>query len=376
MNVLIVTFLVAHSPSGVVTYYQTLAKDLKRKGVNVRVIESTHTPFFWNKSLNLLKRIANPLGIKSRIFYEEASYFVRLYLAVRKIRKENFSVIHAQDVRSGVAAYLALGKKVPIVLTCHFNDDPVTEYISAHSLSQSFVERITDWYKWLFSHVNSYVFVSNYAYEKSKHLLPDGINKIIQYNTVQIDEPPVKEARSDASKFLISNVGYVDERKNQELLIRAGQELRNKGITNFAIWLIGDGPKRKEYEQLVQALGLTEQVQFHGRQPAPWKLVAQTDLYIHTALNDNCPYSIIEAFAVKTPVLALPVGGVPELLPDERSKLRSADATQVADQIVAHLDAGVRKELAESQAVFASQNFNHELALDKLIDFYRKATLQ
>jgi glycosyltransferase involved in cell wall biosynthesis len=219
------------------------------------------------------------------------------------------------------------------------------------------------------------VFVSNYAYEKSKHLLPAGINKIIQYNTVQVDEIPAKGEKSDADKFLISNVGYVDERKNQELLIRAGQELRNKGIINFAIWLIGDGPKRKEYEQLVQSLGLTEQVQFHGRQPAPWKLVAQTDLYIHTALNDNCPYSIIEAFAVKTPVLALPVGGVPELLPDERSKLRSTDAVQVAEQIIAHLDAVVRKELAESQTVFASQNFNHELALDKLIDFYRKAIL-
>lgn len=375
MNVLIVTFLVAHSPSGVVTYYQTLAKDLKRKGVNVRVIESTHTPFFWNKSLNLLKRIVNPLGIKSRIFYEETSTFARLYLAVRKVRKENFSVIHAQDVRSGVAAYMALGKKVPIVLTCHFNDDPVTEYISAHSLSQSFVGRIAEWYKWLFSYVKSYVFVSNYAYEKSKHLLPDDINKIIQFNTVQVPELPDREPRADAGKLLISNVGYVDERKNQELLIRAGQELRNKGITNFAIWLIGDGPKRKEYEQLVQSLGLTEQVHFHGRQPAPWKLVAQTDLYIHTALNDNCPYSIIEAFAVKTPVLALPVGGVPELLPDERSQLRSANATQVAEQIIDHLDAGVRKELADSQAVFASRNFNHELALEKLIDFYRKATI-
>jgi glycosyltransferase involved in cell wall biosynthesis len=78
---------------------------------------------------------------------------------------------------------------------------------------------------------------------------------------------------------------------------------------------------------------------------------------------------------VKTPVLALPVGGVPELLPDERSKLRSTDAVQVAEQIIAHLDAVVRKELAESQTVFASQNFNHELALDKLIDFYRKAIL-
>jgi glycosyltransferase involved in cell wall biosynthesis len=375
MNVLIVTFLVAHSPSGVVTYYQTLAKDLKKKGVNVQVIDPTRTPFFWNKSLNLLKRIVNPLGIKSRIFYEETSTFARLYLAVRKVRKENFSVIHAQDVRSGVAAYMALGKKVPIVLTCHFNDDPVTEYISAHSLSQSFVGRITEWYKWLFSYVKSYVFVSNYAYEKSKHLLPADINKIIQFNTVQVPELPAREPRADPGKLLISNVGYVDERKNQELLIRAGQELRKKGITNFAIWLIGDGPKRKEYEQLVQSLDLTDHVHFHGRQPAPWKLVAQTDLYIHTALNDNCPYSIIEAFAVKTPVLALPVGGVPELLPDERSQLHSANAGQVAEQIIAHLDAGVRKELADSQAIFASQNFNHELALDKLIDFYRKATI-
>ena len=374
MNILIVTFLAAYSPSGVVTYYRTLSQDLVRRDCRVTVVETTDTPPFWNKLLNILGHVFRRLGTVSRVIWDEASYFVRLYLGARARRGEGFDVIHAQDVRSGVAAWLALGKTVPVVLTCHFNDDPVTELIAANTLPDWLQHQLTRWYAYLFAQVKNYVFVSDYAYQKSKHLLPTDVNKVILHNTVSTEIATATITHEVGEEGLtISNVGYIDERKNQKLLIDVADELRRRGVAPFNIWLIGDGPKRTEYEQLVADLKLTDHVTFYGRQAAPWRLVAQTDLYVHTALNDNCPYSIIEAMAVQTPVLALPVGGIPEMVPGREGLLQHTDVQGVTDEIMHYFDPTERKRLAIRQADFAAVHFDHETALTRLIAFYKQA---
>lgn len=370
MNVLIATFLVPTSPSGVVTYCRTLAKDLTREGVQVTQVDASHTPTVWKKVLGVLKRIMRPLGGASWVVYDEFAYFTGLYLATRKHRNAGIDLIHAQDVRSGVAAYLALGRRTPIVLTCHFNDDPVKELVLAYALKPSFTRQLTAWYQYLFSYVKNYVFVSNYAYTQSRHLLPEDITKRVLPNTVQLEG--VSVSRTPSPTLTITNVGHIDERKNQKLLIEIGHELRSRNLSNFNIWLIGDGPKRQEYEQLAETLGLKEQVKFYGRHTAPWQLVAQSDLYIHTALNDNCPYSIIEAFAVQTPVLALPVGGIPEMLPESNGPLRGTDARSLASEIAPYFEADRRASLTEAQAIHADYKFNHRKSVNELITFYRQ----
>ncbi|GAB3558487.1 glycosyltransferase family 4 protein [Spirosoma fluminis] len=373
MKILIATFLVPTSPSGVVTAYKALANDLVGEGQDVHVVDSSDTPALWRKALGVLKRIMRPLGGAASVIYDEFAYFTGLYLAVRKRKAIGFDVIHAQDVRSGVAAYLALGRQVPVVLTCHYNGDPVTELVTHFNLKPWFTRQLTAWYAYLFAHIEHYVFPSNYSYVKSKHLLPGSIHKLVLYNTINRKMLTGLKSREASDRVLISNVGYIDERKNQKLLIQIGHELRRRGIVNFAIWLIGDGPKRAEYEGLVEEYGLTEQVKFYGRQATPWQLVAQSDLYVHTSLNDNCPYSIVEAMAVKTPVLALPVGGIPEMLPEQYGPLRGTDVSDITSEVIGYFDPEKRTGLMRAQSVHADQLFNHRKALDQLMSFYQYA---
>lgn len=374
MNVLIATYLVPTSPSGVVTYSRTLASDLLGAGVAVHTVDASHTPVIWRKCLGVLKRVMRRLGGPFHVVYDEFAYFTGLYLATRKLRGTTFDLIHAQDVRSGVAAQLALGGQVPIILTCHFNDDPVQELVNLFALKPGFTRQLTAWYTYLFTYVSNYVFVSDYAYVQSKHLLPTGINKRILRNTVQFKTDARRKQPKDdaASPLIISNVGYIDERKNQKLLLQIGHELRTRGIHQFHLWLIGDGPKREEYTQLANELDLTDQVTFFGRQEAPWLLVAQSDLYIHTALNDNCPYSIVEAFAVGTPVLALPVGGIPEMLPKFFGALQGTTVDELASEIAHYFDPRQRQRLVRAQAVHADVAFNHQANLTKLLSFYQQ----
>ena len=372
MNVLIVTVLAPHSPSGVVTYYNTLTQDLTNQGMNVSVINALDTPFFWKKFLGLLKRIMHPFGKASQAMFEEFSQFTGIYMAVRGKITQKPDLIHAQDAKSGVAARMALNTKTPIVMTCHFNDNPVSELVERFPMNSWFETRFTAWYTYLFSQIKSYVFVSDYACERSKFLLPGDAQKITIHNTVTINSTSNNGSLNGVGTLIISNVGYVDERKNQKLLILIGDELRKRGIGNFAIWLIGDGPKRQEYAQLANSLGLTDHVKFYGQQPEPWQLVSQSDLYVHTALNDNCPYSIIEALAVKTPVLALPVGGIPEMLPKHAGLLTGTDVETLTDQVEAYFNLEKRMQLKQAQALHADDYFNHLKSLTKQINFYHQ----
>ena len=370
--VLIATVLVNHSPSGVVSYYNRLADDLQKQGINVRILDASATPFVWRKSMGVLKRAMSLFGSGSQALYEEFAYFTSVYWTFRRQRNTGVDLIHAQDARSGAAAFLALGKRVPVVLTCHFNDDPVTELTNRFSIGEGLRRRLVDWYSYLFSHIKSYVFVSDYAYQKSKHLLPDDVQKITIRNTVAIESDDNSTEVVPTDRIVISNVGYIDERKNQQLLLRIGYGLKQRGFVNFAIWFIGEGPKRAEYEQLTKQLNLTEHVTFYGQQSVPWKLVAQSDLYIHTALNDNCPYSIIEALAVQTPVLALPVGGIPEMLPKQAGLLHGKNIDELTDEVAAYFDTDRREQLRQAQAAHADLHFNHRKSLTKLISFYHQ----
>ncbi|MFD2934880.1 glycosyltransferase family 4 protein [Spirosoma flavum] len=375
MNVLIATYLVASSPSGVVTYYQKLATDLAKAGVGVQTVDASHTPLVWRKCLGLLKRIMRPLGGIAQVAYDEFAYFTGVYLAVRKLRHTNLDLIHAQDARSGVAAWLALGKHVPVILSCHFNDDPVTELALSFSLKPWATARLSSWYRYLFSTIKNYIFSSEYAYTKSKHLLPTSFSKHILYNTVSLQATKAPVTRRPSDLFRISNVGYIDERKNQQLLLQLGHELCQRGHVDFIIWLIGDGPLRSVYEQLASTLGLTKQVHFYGQQATPWQLVAQSDLYVHTALNDNCPFAILEAFAVQTPVLALAVGGIPEMLPVGSGLLPDAELSRLTDEVIRCFNPLRRAQLTEAQSKFANQRFNHQTNLEKLLTFYRQAVV-
>lgn len=376
MNILIATYLVPTSPSGVVTFYRELTGDLLATGVSVQTVDSTSTPLAWSKFLGGLKRIMRSLGNRSSVIYDEFAYFTGVFLATRRLRRTNVDVIHAQDVRSGVAAYLALGRRVPVVLTCHFNDDPVRELVLQFNLKSGFTRWLTAWYVYLFKYVHHYVFTSEYTYTQVKHLLPTDIHKRIIRNAVRLmaSDQPARPTDIAPDRLIISNVGYIDERKNQQLLVQIGHELVKRGIGNFQLWFIGDGPKRADYTALAQELGLTDHVRFFGQQTAPWRLVAQSDLYVHTALNDNCPYSIIEAFAVGTPVLALPVGGIPEMLPEGIGALRGKTVAELTDEVAQYFDPKIRRRVTDAQTDYAALVFNRQANLEKLLSFYQQIT--
>lgn len=125
-------------------------------------------------------------------------------------------------------------------------------------------------------------------------------------------------------------VGRLCEQKGQLLLLEAAQKLAAQGTT-FELVLAGDGEMRAELETLIARYGLQGQVRITG-----WissgqvreELLAARALVL-PSFAEGLPVVIMEAMALRRPVLTTYVAGIPELVrPGENGWLFPAGAVQ------------------------------------------------
>lgn len=125
-------------------------------------------------------------------------------------------------------------------------------------------------------------------------------------------------------------VGRLCEQKGQLLLLEAAQKLAAQGTT-FELVLAGDGEMRAELETLIARYGLQGQVRITG-----WissgqvreELLAARALVL-PSFAEGLPVVIMEAMALRRPVLTTYVAGIPELVrPGENGWLFPAGAVE------------------------------------------------
>jgi colanic acid/amylovoran biosynthesis glycosyltransferase len=110
-------------------------------------------------------------------------------------------------------------------------------------------------------------------------------------------------------------VGRLCEAKGQLLLIEAAALLADEGIA-FEMVLVGDGPMRQEIEDLVQKCGLGARVRITGwisSSEVREEILAARALVL-PSFAEGLPVVIMEAMALRRPVLSTYVAGIPELV--------------------------------------------------------------
>jgi teichuronic acid biosynthesis glycosyltransferase TuaC len=143
---------------------------------------------------------------------------------------------------------------------------------------------------------------------------------------------------------LLVSVGTLAPRKGFHLVMEAMAKLEKSWPTlRFAI-VGGDGAeggRSAELKALAARLGIADRVIFAGPRPsaelAPW--YAAADLFVLATAHEGCPNVVLEALACGTPVVATPVGSIPELLESpETGVLVERDAESIAAGIDAALN--------------------------------------
>jgi glycosyltransferase involved in cell wall biosynthesis len=120
-------------------------------------------------------------------------------------------------------------------------------------------------------------------------------------------------------------VGHLVHIKGLDVLLEAWARWvggQSRGRSDLLV-LLGTGPEREALERRVARLGLGERVQFKGAVPhsevPTW--LAASDLLCLPSRNEGTPNVVVEALASGRPVVASPVGGVPDLVRDGENGL-------------------------------------------------------
>jgi glycosyltransferase involved in cell wall biosynthesis len=114
-------------------------------------------------------------------------------------------------------------------------------------------------------------------------------------------------------------VAMLRHSKGHSVLLRALPEILRGEPRAVCLW-VGDGLGRAALQQEVAEAGLQGRVHMAGlREDVPACMAAMDVIVLPSIRSDGVPQVIIQALAMRKPVVASAVGGIPEVLQHQRT---------------------------------------------------------
>jgi len=150
-------------------------------------------------------------------------------------------------------------------------------------------------------------------------------------------------------------VGRLSEQKGQLLLLQAAHMLHKKGL-NFELVLAGDGEMRPIIEEQIAQFGLQNKVRITGwisSDQVREEILAASALVL-PSFAEGLPVVIMEAMALRRPVLTTYVAGIPELVKDQENGwlFPAGDAEALSDAMLDFMNTPKSRLVAMTDAGF------------------------
>lgn len=140
-------------------------------------------------------------------------------------------------------------------------------------------------------------------------------------------------------KRVIGTVGRLVPFKGHRYLLDAFVLILQNN-TGIRLLIVGDGPEREALERRAQALGIASAVTFLGHREDVADLLSVMDIFVLPSVEEGFGRVVLEAMALKLPVVATAAGGVVEVVEDKVTGLlvRSEDPRALASAIETFLE--------------------------------------
>lgn len=230
---------------------------------------------------------------------------LRLFRLLRQIKADAINTYNFGTIEYHVMAFLA---SVP--LRVHSDHGHGGDAADGLNKKNNFIRRIASFF------VNDYIVVSKDLRDWVSNTVKIKPNRLhlIQNGVVVEDDVPLQ---SEPKKTLCT-VGRLDAVKNQTLLIEAFADVAASASGNdLKLKIIGDGPERAKLESLARELNLESKIDFMGYREDIREQLLTSDIFILTSHYEAMPMTILEAMALKIPVVTTDVGGIRHFIGDD-----------------------------------------------------------
>ncbi|KZL16721.1 Alpha-D-kanosaminyltransferase [Pseudovibrio axinellae] len=279
---------------------------------------------------------------------------VSFYKLLRHLLPARPDVLHGHGAKGGawarsISAALRLsGRKAQSIYSPHggsLHYDTTTPAGKVYITLEKLLRPLT----------NTIVFTS--AFEKAAYQQKVGLggnaprHKIVHNGLLQAEFKRT-EINKDAAELLF--IGELRQLKGVDLLINALDDLHRTNKSKPKLAIVGEGPDRLLFEQMVNASGLQDSVRFYGHLPLEQALPLGK-IAVIPSRAEALPYVVLELLAAQKPLITTRVGGIPEIFgehsdalipPDDQQELvnaiswalaHSEDQTQLSQQLQNHL---------------------------------------
>jgi glycosyltransferase involved in cell wall biosynthesis len=146
-------------------------------------------------------------------------------------------------------------------------------------------------------------------------VIPNGFDDEIVNNVI-------KNTPKEKSDFInLINVANLYQVKGQENLIKAISILTKEyKIQNIKCKIFGEGPLREKLNSLIKNNDIQNFIALQGWQPQKeiMRQLSNSDFFIMPSIKEGSPLAVFEALGFGLPVIASNVGGIPDVIIDER----------------------------------------------------------
>lgn len=397
MKILLATYWYLPHVGGVSTHVYALKQELERLGHEVDIL--AHHPdmqkyYMPNNGRYLDKeKIKLPIYEKILSYYKETIPQVDPWVIWREIERYSFEaaatvfgltkydLIHTHDIVSTRALWRVKPKNVPLIATIHgclatehlisgeiTNKEGIRwEYVSSEeyygATSSDITIVPTEWLKNIM--VNEFNLPANHI-----KVIPYGID-IDKFITGNEHSPTLQ---GPIGKKLIICPARLVPVKGHQVLINALAQLKQTR-TDWHCWLVGDGELRQQLEQQVQQMQLVSDITFLGNRGDIPSLLKQADIFVLPSLQDNQPFSVMEAQVTGKPVIVSNAGGIPEMVEHGKTGLivPSGDSETLTNSLENLLsDDVLRNQLSKNAQKYGLKQWSLQTMMKSILKVYYK----
>ena len=311
MKVLITTDLYTTNTNGVVTTIRKLMEELEKKGHEVRVLTvSEKLKSHQDGNIYYIKSL--PLGVVYPDVRMPISYHHHRF--IKELIDWKPDVIHSQCefFSYQFAAYISRKTGAPIVHTYHtLYEQYVTYVFPSQRIGAFLVGKLS---KYRLRKAEALVaptqkveaVLKNYGVRNPIHVVPSGI--ALDQHKERISEAERREKRSalgiPEDHIVLLNLGRLGTEKNLSELVEMFSIALSQN-PKLTMLIVGDGPARKELEELSVKLGVADHVIFTGM-VAPeevHKYYQLGDIFVSASTSETQGLTYVEAAANGLPLL-------------------------------------------------------------------------